>query len=164
MLHALSLALGLFGTWLLWSGHTEMFFIGAGLVSVGLVIYVAIRMSVLDSESVPLHLGVRVLGYWGWLLKEIVKANFEVARIILSKDMKISPTMIKVKAHQTTDLGRVIFANSIILTPATLTMDVHEGMVTVHGLTRESTMEVAEGEMNRRVARLEANSNGEEES
>jgi len=160
MLHALSLAIALFATFMLWSGHTEVFFIATALISAAVVIYVAVRMASVDEESVPLHLGVRILGYWGWLMKEVVKANFGVARLILSKDMKISPTIVKVKAQQETDLGRVIFANSIILTPATLTMDVHKGLVTVHGLTRESAREVEEGEMNRRVARLERASRG----
>ncbi len=156
MFYAPSLALGLFGTWLLWSGHTEPFFICAGLFSVILVIFLARRMSILDQESVPLHLGTGIPGYWGWLMLQIVKANFQVARLILSREMRISPTLVRVKALQKTDLGRVIFANSIILTPATLTMDIHEGIVTVHGMTRAAVREVEEGEMNRRVARLES--------
>lgn len=156
MLHAPSLALGLFGTWLLWSGHIEQFFVGAGLFSVILVVFLARRMSILDQESVPLHLGRRIPGYWGWLILQIVKANFQVARLILSREMRISPTLVRVNALQKTDLGRVIYANSIILTPATLTMDIHEGIVTVHGMTRVSAREVEEGEMNRRVACLES--------
>ena len=155
MLRAPSLALGLFGTWLLWSGHMELFFISAGFFSVLLVIFLAKRMSILDQESVPIHLGRRIPGYWGWLMLQIIKANFQVARLILSREMRISPTLVRVNALQKTDLGRVIFANSIILTPATLTMDVHEGIITVHGMTRDSAREVEEGEMNRRVARLE---------
>lgn len=155
MLHAVSLALGLFATWLLWSGHTEIFFVGLGFLSAAIVIYVALRMAVVDEEGVPVHLGRHIFGYWGWLLKEIVKANFQVARIVLGRRLAISPTLIHVDALQKTDLGRVIFANSIILTPATLTMDIHEGVLTVHALTRASAREIEEGEMNRRVALLE---------
>lgn len=158
MVHAISLALGLFGTWLLWSGHMGLFLVGLGLLSAALVVYLAHRMAVVDSEGVPVHLWGRIFGYWGWLLVQIVKANFDVARIVLSRKLDISPTIVKVSSLQQTDLGRVIFANSIILTPATLTMDIHEGVLTVHGLTQRSAAEVEEGEMNRRVARLESNS------
>lgn len=158
MLQAISLALGLFLTWLLWSGHTAVLLVTFGVLSVALVLYVARRMGVMDEEGVPIHLRGYIFGYWGWLLWEIVKANITVARIVLRKDMNISPTVVQVKAQQSTDLGRVIFANSVILTPATLTLDVHEGVVTVHGLTEQSAREVVEGDMNRRVAALELRS------
>ena len=162
MLHAVSLSLGLFATWLLWSGHTEFVLVGLGFLSAAIVIYVALRMAVVDEEGVPVHLGRHIFGYWGWLLAQIFKANFQVARIILDRRLPISPTLIRVEALQKTDLGRVIFANSIILTPATLTMDIHEGVVTVHALTRASAREIQNGEMNRRVAILEGQSRSAE--
>lgn len=158
MLHAISLALGLFATWLLWSGHTELFFVGLGLLSAALVVFVAVRMSIVDEEGVPLHLRHHIFTYWGWLLVEIVKANFQVAHIILARKPGISPTIVRVKALQKTDLGRVIFANSIILTPATLTLDMADGVLTVHGLTRASARAVESNTMNRRVALLEGRS------
>lgn len=155
MLHAVTLALGLFATWLLWSGHTELFFLGLGLVSAAVVIFVALRMAVVDEEGVPLHLSRHIFTYWGWLLWEILKANFVVAKLVLSPKLQISPTLVRIKALPQSDLAKVILANSIILTPATLTIDVDDDVLTVHALTREGARSLEEGEMNRRVAALE---------
>ena len=61
----------------------------------------------------------------------------------------------RVRALQKTPLGQTIFANSITLTPGTLSLEVEDGSVLVHALTAESAAGVLEGSMNRRVARLE---------
>ncbi|MEX1147866.1 MAG: Na+/H+ antiporter subunit E [Sphingomonadales bacterium] len=155
MLKSISLALGLFATWLIWSGHTDMFLIGLGLLSVALVVYLAARMSLLDDEGVPVHLTRNIFSYWGWLLIEIVKSNITVARIVLSPHMSISPTITKLKSLQTSDLTKAVFGNSIILTPGTLTTDIKDGMVTIHALTGEGARAVEEGEMNRRAGALD---------
>ena len=93
--------------------------------------------------------------YAPWLAWAIVKANMDVTRRILSPSMPISPTLVEVPATQHNQLGQVIFANSITLTPGTVSVDVEDGIITVHALTREAADELATGEMDRRVTRLE---------
>ncbi len=154
MVHALSLGCVLFGTWLLLSGHYDPLLIGLGLASCAAVVYFTHRMDVIDHEGHPVHLTLRGVGYWPWLLAEILKANIDVARRILTPGASIGPTMLRVRSTQPTDLGRVIFANSITLTPGTVSVDVGEGEILVHALSRDGADDLAAGEMDRRVTRM----------
>ena len=154
MVHALSLGCVLFGTWLLLSGHYDPLLIGLGLASCATVVYFTHRMDVIDHEGHPVHLTWRGAVYWPWLMAEIGKANIDVARRILTPGRSISPTLLRVRATQRTDLGRVIFANSITLTPGTVSVDVGEGEILVHALSRDGADELAQGEMDRRVTRM----------
>ena len=86
---------------------------------------------------------------------EIVKANIAVALRIVSPRLPIRPRVIRVRAGQRTDIGRVIYANSITLTPGTVTVDTEGDHITVHALTPEAAEGVLSGEMDRRVTRVE---------
>ena len=101
------------------------------------------------------RLGLRWIPYAPWLLLEIIKSNLDVARAILSKDLKIQPQLVRVKASQKTDMGRVIYANSITLTPGTITLDVRGDEFLVHALLDATADGVRSGEMDRRCAALE---------
>ena len=84
-----------------------------------------------------------------------MKSNLAVARLILTPTLSISPTVIRVTATQQTDLGRVVYANSITLTPGTVSMSLDDDQITVHALTREMAENLQTGEMDHRVTRLE---------
>ena len=155
MLRALSLFVALIAAWLLWSGLYKPLLLGLGLLSCVLVFWLAARMKVIDPETVPLQLGGRVVVFWGWLLKEIVVANLEVTRIMLSRRPAISPTMVTLTSTAKRRLSLVIFGNSITLTPGTVTTDIVEDRLTVHCLTRAGAATLEAGEMDRRVAGLE---------
>ena len=92
------------------------------------------------------------------MLWEIVKANIDVARRILDPRLPISPTIIKVRAGQRHDITRVIYANSITLTPGTVSVDTNGDEITVHALTEQAARAVETGDMDRRVSRLEGKS------
>lgn len=154
--YALSLGIFLAALWMLLSGYFTPLLLFFGLVSVCLVVYLALRMDVVDHEGHPVHLKIRLtISYWLWLLKEIVISNIDVCRRILSPGMPISPVVIKVKSTQATDLGHVIYANSITLTPGTVSMSVDGDMIEVHALTAEGAANLETGEMNRRVTLME---------
>lgn len=153
--HIVSLGLVLGTLWALLSGYYTPLLLGLGALSVALVVFIAVRMEVVDHEGHPVHLGARVFGYWAWLIKEIVIANIDVARRILSPTLKISPRIIRVRSSQTTDLGHTIFANAITLTPGTVSMSVEDGEIVVHALTAESAAALESGEMNRRTSEIE---------
>ena len=157
--HALSLGIFLGILWLLLSGHFSLLLLGIGMLSIVLVVYLALRMDVVDHEGQPVHLRLRAtLGYWAWLLKAIIISNIDVCKRILSPSMPISPTRVSIKGLQETDLARVIFANSITLTPGTVSMSVDDGVIDVHSLTREGAADLEAGEMNRRIRSLEEKS------
>jgi multicomponent Na+:H+ antiporter subunit E len=153
--YAISLGFVLFGVWLLWSGIYKPLLLILGGLSCILVLMVVRRMNVVDAETAPLELSFRALLYLPWIAWEIVKANVDVARRILSPGLPVAPRLIRVRASQTSDLGRTIYANSITLTPGTVTVDVEGDEFTVHALTREAAEGVQEGAMDRRVRRLE---------
>ena len=155
MLHAVGLWIALYAVWLLLSGYFTPFLMTLGAVSTTVVVAIAIRMDVVDREAVPLHLGWRIAAYWPWLIWEIVKANVDVTRRILRPSLPISPTLIKVRANQKTELCQVIFANSITLTPGTVSIDVDQGVITVHALSEAAALAIEDGAMNRRVAAVE---------
>lgn len=155
VLHAISFASVLFGTWLLLSGLFEPLLLGLGVTSCLLVVYLARRMDLVDHEGHPIHLGLRAVVYWAWLAKEIVKANIDVARRILDPKLPISPTLVRVKTSQKSELGQVIYANSITLTPGTVSILVSEGSILVHAVARELAADLETGEMDRRVTGME---------
>lgn len=155
MLRAIGLGGILFAFWLVLSGHFEPMLIGFGVGSSAFVAYLAKRMDVVDREGVPLHLGGRFWLYFPWLMKEIFVANLHVARIILSPSLPISPLLVRYRSSQKTDLGRAMYANSITLTPGTITTSVIGTDLEVHSLTWVDVDGREEDEMDRRVTWVE---------
>ncbi len=145
--------------WLINSGHFEPLLLSFGLVSITVVVLIVKRMEVVDGEyQSPVLLSVRLPSYLLWLLWEIVKSNIDVVRCIWQRTPAISPTLFKVTAGQKTDLCKVLYANSITMTPGTITLDIQDNVFEVHALTRAGAEGVQQGEMDRRVSHLEGNS------
>ena len=154
LVHALYLGGVLFAVWLLLSGHYTPFIMFLGLASCAAVIAITRRMEVIDQEGHPVHLTWRALLYWPWLIVEIVKANIDVAKRILIPSIGISPTMIRIKTSQTSDLGKVVYANSITLTPGTISVEIANDEILVHALSKSGAEDLLTGEMDRRVTRM----------
>ena len=155
MYRGLSLGAVLAVLWLLLSGHYDTWFFSLGAASVILSVYLASRMKLIDQERAHHHITFGAAAYLPWLMWEVIKSNVDVARRILAPSLPISPRTFTVTASQRTAVGRVVYANSITLTPGTVTIDVREGEFEIHALTSESAEEVRAGRMDRRVSRLE---------
>ena len=155
MSRVLGILLWLGLAWLVWSGHLEPLMLGYGVASCALVLWLSLRMKLIDPESVPHHLLGGMLLYIPWLLLEIAKANLHVARVILTPSLPIQPRVIRVRATQRSELGNTIFANSITLTPGTVALDVRGGSILVHALTDQSAAGLTDGVMDSRVSRIE---------
>ena len=153
--HTFNLSLFLFVIWLLLSGHYTPLLLVLGAVSTLLVVLVANRVDLVDREIHPVLLKPSALLYWLWLAGQVMKANIDVARRILDPRLPIAPTVIKLRATQRTELGRVSYANSITLVPGTVAIDVEGDAVTVHALTRAAAADLEGGEMDRRVSNME---------
>ncbi len=157
MLHAVILGASLSAFWLLLSGYfTSILLLSLGAVSVLVTVYLTLRMDRQDGERVALRVDFPIVRYWIWLLVEIVKSNVDVAKIILSPTMPLSPRMVRVKATQTTDVGLVIYANSITLTPGTVTVEIVGDEFLVHAITQAAADGVTGGDMGERVTALGA--------
>ncbi|MES0327028.1 MAG: Na+/H+ antiporter subunit E [Gammaproteobacteria bacterium] len=155
MRHTIDLSLLLAIFWLLNSGHHTLLMVSLGALSIAFVLYIAHRMDVIDHESQPLHLTLKFPGFYAWLTKEIILANIMVVKHIWLGNKTISPTMTTIKANQKTDMGKVIYANSITLTPGTVAVALEGDQIRVHALLSESIEELEAGEMDRRVTELE---------
>ncbi len=132
------------------------------LMSIGAVCAVGIvalstRMAVIDHEGHPVTLLGRAMWYWPWLIWQIVLSGISVSRIILSPSLPISPALIRVKASQKSAVGLVTYANSITLTPGTVSVDIEGDTILVHAITEDGAKDVAGGEMDRMVKRFEGN-------
>jgi multicomponent Na+:H+ antiporter subunit E len=149
------MGLVLAAVWLLLSGLFKPLLMGLGAVSVLLCLWLAGRMKIVDAESHPVWAAMHYVPYWPWLSVEIVKSSFEVARRVLSPSMPISPTVFEVRSTQQTMVGRVVLANSITLTPGTVTLDIDGDRLQVHALSRDTVEAMRDGEMDRRVTRAE---------
>lgn len=149
------LFLTMFGLWLLLSGHYKPMTIGFGVLSSLLVTYVAWRMDREDNYAFPLIFTFRLPVYWGWLVKEMLKSNLNVARIILSPKLPISPIMVPFRACMKSDLARMIYANSITLTPGTITTGTEGDILRIHALTWQDVDGREEDEMGQHICGLE---------
>ncbi len=152
---SLSFVVTLYVFWLVLSGYFTPFLLSVGIGSAIAILLFAQRMEVVDHEGHPISLGRSAIFYWPWLFKEIVIAAWDVSKIIVNPRLPISPTMVRVRAGQKTSVGKVTYANSITLTPGTISVDVEGDEILVHALTREGAEAVQEGTMDRRVTAFE---------
>lgn len=156
MINSVSAVGVLFAFWLLLSGHYTPFLVAAGFGCVLAVVALARRMNVINHEGHPAHLAPRaLLGYWPWLIREILKSGWAVTRITLDPRLPISPTLVRFRPTQKTDVGLTTHANSITLTPGTISVEVGRNELLVHALAEEGAEGIRGGDMDRRVTRFE---------
>jgi multicomponent Na+:H+ antiporter subunit E len=151
----ISLSIFLLVFWLGLSGHYTPFLIGAGIGCTLLCVLAAIRLRVFDAEGHPVELFGRAVTYVPWLLKEIAKAGWAVTKVIVHPKLPISPTMTVVRASQRTTVGVATYANSITLTPGTITVGVNGNDLVVHALENAGALDLEGGGMDRRVRQYE---------
>lgn len=158
MVRSLSLAVVLAVFWLLLSGIYDALLLGLGVMTVVLTVYAARRFGTLDNEGHPVEFLIPSLSYYPWLLKEIAVSSYGVGKLILFNPSGIAPRVIEVDATQRSRTGVAYFANSITLTPGTVTLDVNDNRIQVHALTAGTAADLQAGEMDRRVSGLEVTS------
>jgi multicomponent Na+:H+ antiporter subunit E len=148
-------AIVLFLFWLALSGHYTNFLLAAGAGAALLCVFVTARLRIADAEGHPVQFLRGALTYFPWLFWEIAKSAWAVTKLILHPRLPISPTMTKVIASQRTTVGIVTYANSITLTPGTITTGVKGNVLTVHALVRDGAADLEAGGMDARVSLFE---------
>lgn len=148
-------ALCLAALWYVLSGHSEALILGFGALSVGLVALLARRMGLIDAEGFPIQILPGLPRYATWLCARIIESNIAVARLILDPRLPIHPSRVRLTAASRSDVARVCYANSITLTPGTITLGIDDADLEVHALTVEAAADLERGAMNSQVARLE---------
>lgn len=144
--------------WLIWSGHFDnRFLLALGIASCLFSVWISLRMQIVDDEGAPLRIGYRTLIFFApWLAWEIVRSNIAVAKIIVSPQMNLKRNLVEVPLGPHSTLGKVVLANSITLTPGTVSVRMEAGKVLVHALSFEGAAEDLSGSMDERVRRLES--------
>ena len=144
--------------WIIFSGRFDMFHLGLGVVSALLVTVLCDNMMFKhDRRSFGHRMHILVYGtfYSFWLLVEIIKANFHVLILSLHPQMseRIDPHIFRFKTQLKSDFARFVFANSITLTPGTVTLDIEGDEFIVHAIDKASAEELP-GEMEQRVKKV----------
>ncbi|MEQ8290542.1 MAG: Na+/H+ antiporter subunit E [Gammaproteobacteria bacterium] len=156
-IHVAGMVITLVALWLLLSGHYTPLVTGLGLLSVLLVAWISIRMDLLEYDQPDVfRQTVRSVPYGFWLLKEIVLANIDVIKRILDPTLPISPRLVDIPSTQVDELARVAYANSITLTPGTISIDVEGKYIEVHTLSENGVEGLMTGEMDKRITEVEA--------
>ncbi len=145
--------------WLALSGHYTILVLSLGAVSCLWVQLISKRMDIIDHENVPVHLAPwRIVPYWIWLIKEILLSTWAVARMILSPRSSIDPKVIRLPVDGMTEMEKTIYANSITLTPGTLTIEVDQSELEIHTLRGDMLEPLIRGDMAKRVSQVEIKS------
>jgi len=155
MIRSLSLFLILYGVWLSLSGHYTPFLLVIGAVCSALIVYVAQRMRILDHEGLPLGMAPRFLAYIPWLVLEMVRSAFAVAKLILHPSLPITPALVRFRSPTRTDMGHFLFGSSITFTPGTTTCEVEGGEFMVYTIDQSSVEGIEESEMGRKCCWVE---------
>ncbi len=147
----------LLGLWLIFSGHYDVFHISMGVLSVALIML--LNRSLFSIRLFPgdVHRQLqirRMLPYAVWLVKEVLLAALQVARIVLSPRRPVDPSLLGFYADLPNAGSQTILANSITLTPGTITIDITHGRFLVHAISDGSSQSLVDGIMPARVARL----------
>ena len=150
---SVTLFIVLFGFWLLMSGYYTPLILSLGVMSCLLCVYLTIKGKFLDNETLPIYFFPRLIQYTLWLIKEILKSNIQTAKVIIMKSEE--PELFSVKATQKTNEGKVTYANSITLTPGTVTTQIKNDIFEVHALTKDFGDDVRSSEMDKMVTWLE---------
>jgi len=153
----------LFIFWLLLSGRYQAKYIIIGAFSAALVTFLtnSLFYSVLQRGEQP---GVKTRQVWlqiwrfvlylPWLLLQIIMANVQVAYLVLHPKMPIEPALLLFRTRMRKGIAQVTLANSITLTPGTITVSLEEGNYIIHTLKPPLASSLVEGNMQNKIARV----------
>jgi len=144
--------------WCLLSGHYTILLLGFGVFSCLVSVWLYHRVVQGKLQWITLVSPLEHVRYIFWLVIEICKSNIDVIRAILNPS-RIEPQFFEVDTGDLDETGKVVYANSITLTPGTVTTRLRANKIQAHGLTLASKEVLQGNEMRDRVARLNPASN-----
>ena len=146
----------LFVFWMVMAGKFDLFHTSLGIISCLIVTFLSGDLLFKESRKGRGKEVIRFIAYIPWLIYQIILANLHVARLALSPKMSelINPQLIRFKVNLKSDISKVTFANSITLTPGTITADIQGDEFHVHALSQPVVDDLLSGEMEQRVAHV----------
>lgn len=161
MVHMTRLALVLFAFWMVLSGRTETKFVVYGILTAVVTTWVTYPLLLVPNKdgskkyyvfgfSIP-----KMIMYFFWLMWQLVLANIDVLLATTGQELNIDPKVVRFRFKADNPMASVILANSITLTPGTVTMNVtDDGVYEIHALTVGAAAGVLDGGMQKKVADL----------
>ena len=161
MVHMTGLALVLFAFWMVLSGRTETKFVVYGILTAVVTTWVTYPLLLVPNKdgskkyyvfgfSIP-----KMIMYFFWLMWQLVLANIDVLLATTGQELDIDPKVVRFRFRADNPMASVILANSITLTPGTVTMNVtDDGVYEIHALTVGAAAGVLDGGMQKKVADL----------
>ena len=146
----------LFVFWVLITGRLDILNVGIGIIiAIGITKFNSeLLFSYKELPPLTLHNAWVLIRHVGLLITEIIKANWIMARIVLSRDMDIDPGLVIFKPRLQSELIQVLLANSISLTPGTLTIDVQDDVFTVHTIDRRNAPALADWNVEKQLEEI----------
>jgi len=140
------------------SGHYTPLLLLLGILSVLVVASISSRMKliILDQPILQLYF-IRFIPYGFWLIFQIIKSNIDVCKRILNPKLPISPRLVTVRSSQLSNFAKVVYANSITLTPGTISIDLDDSNIEVHSLSKIGAEGLKTGDMDRKITSAETN-------
>ena len=128
------------GIWLLLNASLTPVVVVTGLIaSILIAVFFSVRHPVFREVKLNPKAIIYFFIYIFVFALELIKANFDVARRVISPSLPINPGIVEVKTRLTSKIGRLALANSITLTPGTLTVDIKEDSLFIHWIDVTST-------------------------
>lgn len=159
--HYIRFTIYLYIFWLLISGNLQLKFLIMGAVACLLVAWVCTPLLMIDNIThtkkyfllnIPIH---RLIGYVFWLLKELILANMDVMKTTWKKELPIKPELLHFHVAIDNPVALALLANSITLTPGTITLNVsRDNIYEIHALTPGAAEGIKSGAMANKVAKL----------
>lgn len=148
--------IALFLFWYVLSGKNFILLISVGLICSVLIVFYQNKLKMVDDESMPISILPKAVLYWMWLYKEVIQSSLYVSKLILSREMDITPQYFKIKSNQKTTMGFNIFANSITMTPGTISVIINNTSkeIDIHALTMDTKASLQNGIMDKRIKKL----------
>lgn len=146
----------LFINWVIWSGLFDVFHLSLGVISCLLVTFMSHDFLFKRKEFALSDIAeaFRLIAYIPWLIWQIILSSIHVAKIVLRPDMPIDPHVVRYKYKLKKDISVTTFANSIILTPGTITAEIIDDEFLVHCIDKKVADDLFTGEMEDRIARV----------
>lgn len=149
----------LFVNWIVFSGKFDAFHLGLGVISCAVVVWLSQDLLYVDrKKSMPARLqeAFAFLKYVPWITWEVVKANLHVFKLAMTKAgyEEMAPRVVTFKTYLKTDFAKFVLANSITLTPGTITMLIRGDIVHVHTMSQFLEDDLLEGAIERKVAEV----------
>ena len=110
----------------------------------------------IDDESLPIKILPKAIYYWIWLYKEMILSSIYISKLILFPRLNISPQYFKIKSKQKSTMGFNIYANSITLTPGTISVIINNSNkeIDVHSISKDTKTSLLKSEIDNKIKKL----------